>query len=78
MHKTAETAAGFAQDVDLAEIGQPMFIKVAGREIVVMDAVAFRAMQDNARPVVGQGCICPPTSEKTCRGQFCPRKPISY
>ena len=30
------------------------------------------------RPVVGQGCICPPTSEKTCRGQFCPRKPISY
>lgn len=32
----------------------------------------------SARPVVGQGCICPPTSEKTCRGQFCPRKPISY
>jgi hypothetical protein len=36
------------QDVDLAETGQPMFITIAGREIVVMDAVAFRAMQDKA------------------------------
>lgn len=22
------------------------------------------------------GCICPPTSEATCRGDFCPRRPI--
>lgn len=54
MDKTPEQiAAGFGQDVDLVETGQPMFIKVAGREIAVMDAVAFRAMQDaalSARP----------------------------
>lgn len=22
------------------------------------------------------GCICPPESEKTCRGPLCPRQPI--
>ena len=22
------------------------------------------------------GCICPPTSEKTCKGPMCPRRPI--
>ena len=48
MDKTAEQiAAGFGQDVDLAD-GQPMFITIAGREIVVMDAVAFSAMQNKA------------------------------
>lgn len=23
-----------------------------------------------------QGCICPPGSERTCRGPMCPRQPI--
>jgi len=23
----------------------------------------------------GMGCICPPTSERTCRNQLCPRQP---
>lgn len=23
-----------------------------------------------------QGCICPPTSERTCQNPLCPRKPI--
>lgn len=28
-------------------------------------------------PVVQpMGCICPPTSEKTCENPMCPRKPI--
>lgn len=35
------------QEVDLAD-GQPMFIKIGGREIVVMDGEPFRAMQDKA------------------------------
>lgn len=49
MDKTpGEIAAGFGQDVDLAETGLPMFITIAGREIVIMDAVAFRAMQSKA------------------------------
>lgn len=26
-----------------------------------------------AAPVIVQGCICPPTSEQTCRNTFCPR-----
>lgn len=59
MDKTPEIAAGFAQDVDLAEIGQPMFIKVAGREIVVMDAEPFRAMQDKAAAWDGQWAVRP-------------------
>jgi hypothetical protein len=25
-------------------------------------------------PYVPAGCICPPTSEKTCESQVCPRK----
>lgn len=48
-----KTAASFGQNVDLAETGKPMFITIAGREIVVMDAEPFRAMQDvalSARP----------------------------
>ena len=28
-------------------------------------------------PVASYGCICPPTSEQTCQGTFCPRKPFS-
>lgn len=24
----------------------------------------------------GHGCICPPTSELTCKGPLCPRRPI--
>lgn len=27
-------------------------------------------------PPVQQGCICPPTSEQTCRSPICPRKPM--
>lgn len=27
-----------------------------------------------AQPTTPMGCICPPTSEKTCEGPFCPRK----
>lgn len=26
-------------------------------------------------PPVQHGCICPPTSEKTCQGDNCPRQP---
>lgn len=29
-----------------------------------------------AMPMVPQGCICPPTSEKTCENPTCPRKGI--
>lgn len=25
-----------------------------------------------------QGCICPPTSEKTCESPTCPRRPASF
>ena len=25
-------------------------------------------------PTQPMGCICPPTSEQTCNGQFCPRR----
>ena len=25
-----------------------------------------------------RGCICPPTSEQTCQGWSCPRKPIGW
>ena len=25
---------------------------------------------------VQQGCICPPTSERTCQNQLCPRKAL--
>lgn len=28
-------------------------------------------------PQKPHGCICPPTSEQTCKGQFCPRKPLA-
>ena len=24
--------------------------------------------------IYAQGCICPPTSEQTCRADYCPRK----
>ena len=30
---------------------------------------------DPAPVVSAQGCICPPGSEATCQGPFCPRKP---
>lgn len=48
------------QDVDLAETRKPMFLKIGGREIVVMDAEPFRAMQDaalSARPAVGEDVV---------------------
>ncbi|PXW76002.1 hypothetical protein C7451_106166 [Blastomonas natatoria] len=63
MDKTAEQiAAGFGQDVDLAETGQPMFITIAGREIVVMDAEPFKVMQSKAaeldcQPAVGEDVV---------------------
>lgn len=29
------------------------------------------------RTVAGYGCICPPTSEQTCKSPFCPRQPLA-
>lgn len=40
--------------------------------------VQFGCQRAKSMPVTVQpvGCICPPTSEKTCQNPTCPRKPI--
>lgn len=44
-----------------------------------LDKLAERvaALEKVLAPVFAPaGCICPPTSERTCMSQMCPRKPI--
>ena len=38
------------------------------------DLTGWRPKEDLPAPVIhAQGCICPPTSEQTCKNPFCPR-----
>ena len=35
---------------------------------------AFGWIDPPQAPVIQRGCICPPTSEKTCEAPMCPRR----
>jgi hypothetical protein len=42
--------------------------------LVWSDAFGWQPAQQPAPVIRAQGCICPPTSEKTCENPTCPRQ----
>ena len=41
-----------------------------------LEAIGRPGADDRADQLPPHGCICPPTSEQTCQGDFCPRQPM--
>lgn len=49
------------------------------RVVIPVDEQRVRELiAEVAKPVATQGCICPPTAERTCQGMMCPRKPVRF
>jgi Lar family restriction alleviation protein len=44
--------------------------------VIQQDTVAGEVERRPQSPVIGHGCICPPGSERTCRGPLCPRQSL--
>lgn len=44
----------------------------------VLDRLSKRVQELEAKSLHPPGCICPPTSEATCKAFFCPRRGFQF
>jgi hypothetical protein len=45
-------------------------------ELLLEQALLTEELRAHLHPPSPHGCVCPPTSEQTCKGPLCPRRSI--